>query len=75
MKEIIIDGRKIEPGEKVQINALIARLPTRTPINIPVFVARAKVDGPTLLVMAVATARPARVVVRLPARHRCQWPG
>ena len=52
MKEIVIDGKKILPGEKVQINALIARLPTRTPINIPVFVARSKVDGPTLLVMA-----------------------
>jgi len=52
MKEIVIDGRKILPGEQVQINALIARLPTRTPINIPFFVARAKLDGPTLLVMA-----------------------
>lgn len=52
MKEMVIDGHKIEPGQKLQINALIARLPTRTPINIPVFVARAKVDGPTLLVMA-----------------------
>jgi uncharacterized protein len=52
MKEMIIDGHKIAPGQKIQINALIARLPTRTPINIPVFVARAKVDGPTLLIMA-----------------------
>jgi len=52
MKEIVIDGKKILPGEHAQINALIARLPTRTPINIPIFVARAKKDGPTLLVMA-----------------------
>ncbi len=52
MKEIVIDGKRILPGENVQINALIARLPTRTPINIPVFVSRALVDGPTLLVMA-----------------------
>lgn len=50
--EMIIDGHKIEPGQKLQINALIARLPTRTPINIPVFVARSKVKGPTLLIMA-----------------------
>jgi predicted deacylase len=52
MKEMVIDGHKIEPGQKLQINALIARLPTRTPINIPVFVARSKVEGPTLLMMA-----------------------
>lgn len=49
---MVIDGHKIAPGQKLQINALIARLPTRTPINIPVFVARSKEDGPTLLVMA-----------------------
>ncbi|ELR69673.1 Putative deacylase [Fulvivirga imtechensis AK7] len=52
MPEIIIDGHRVQKGEEVQINALIARLPTRTPINIPVFVSRAKKPGPTLLVMA-----------------------
>lgn len=52
MPEIVIDGHKIARGEELQINALIARLPTRTPINIPVFVSRAKKAGPTLLVMA-----------------------
>ncbi len=52
MKEIIIAGQKIDPGQQTQINALIAKLPTRTPIDIPVFVARSKKDGPTLLIMA-----------------------
>lgn len=52
MKEIVIAGEKVLPGKKIQINALIAKLPTRTPVEIPVFVSRAKVDGPTLLVMA-----------------------
>ncbi|MEQ8927642.1 MAG: succinylglutamate desuccinylase/aspartoacylase family protein [Fulvivirga sp.] len=52
MKEMVIDGHKIAPGQNLQINALIARLPTRTPINIPVFVSRSKKDGPTLLIMA-----------------------
>lgn len=52
MKDIVIDGKHIRPGENVQINALIARLPTRTPINIPVFVSRSKKDGPVLLIMA-----------------------
>lgn len=49
---MVIAGRKIAPGKQVQINALIAKLPTRTPIDIPVFVARSKKEGPTLLVMA-----------------------
>jgi len=52
MKKIEIDGRIVEPGEELQINAVIGRLPTRTPINIPVFVNRAKADGPVLLIMA-----------------------
>lgn len=52
MKKIVIAGQEILPGQRVQINALIAKLPTRTPIDIPVFVARSKKDGPTLLVMA-----------------------
>lgn len=52
MREMIIDGNEIKPGEILQINALIARLPTRTPINIPIFVSRAVEEGPTLLLMA-----------------------
>lgn len=52
MPDIVIDGHKIAKGQEVQINALIARLPTRTPLNIPVFVSRAKKAGPTLLIMA-----------------------
>lgn len=52
MKMIKIDGHEVKPGEELQINAVIGRLPTRTPINIPVFVSRAKEDGPVLLIMA-----------------------
>lgn len=52
MKNIVIDDHEVKPGEQIQINALIAHLPTRTPINIPVFVNRAKKDGPVLLFMA-----------------------
>ncbi|UII27239.1 succinylglutamate desuccinylase/aspartoacylase family protein [Fulvivirga maritima] len=52
MHDIVIDGHKVAPGQELQINALIARLPTRTPINIPVFVSRSTKPGPTLLVMA-----------------------
>ncbi|MDX1627720.1 MAG: succinylglutamate desuccinylase/aspartoacylase family protein [Fulvivirga sp.] len=52
MKKVVIDGQEILPGQEKKINAEIGRLPTRTPINIPVFVNRAKTDGPVLLVMA-----------------------
>ena len=52
MGDIVIDGRVIKPGENYQVNALIGRLPTRTPINIPVLVARSKKEGPVLLIMA-----------------------
>ncbi|MTI19899.1 succinylglutamate desuccinylase/aspartoacylase family protein [Fulvivirga sp. RKSG066] len=52
MRNIVIDGHEVAPGEELQINAVIGRLPTRTPINIPVFVNRAVEDGPVLLIMA-----------------------
>jgi len=47
-----IAGKIVEPGSTVQINANIARLPTRTPIDIPIIVSRSLNPGPTLLLMA-----------------------
>ena len=52
MRRLEIDGTVISPGDQVQINALIGRLPTRTPINIPIFVSRSRKEGPVLLLMA-----------------------
>lgn len=52
MRKLIIDGTEVPPGESRQLNALIGRLPTRTPINIPIFVSRALEEGPTILLMA-----------------------
>lgn len=52
MRKIVIDGHEVPPGKDVQIKATIGKLPTRTPIDIPVFVSRSKEDGPVLLVMA-----------------------
>ncbi len=52
MRKLIIDGTEVPPGESRQLNALIGRLPTRTPINIPIFVSRARKEGPVLLLMA-----------------------
>ena len=44
-------GQEILPGKSVQLNLEVAHLHTRTPIQVPVLVERAKEDGPTVLVM------------------------
>jgi len=49
---MIINNIEVLPGEEKQIYATIAKLPTRTPIDIPIIVSRSKKDGPTLLLMA-----------------------
>lgn len=46
-----IAGVEIAPGEEKQIKANIAKLPTRTNIEIPIIVSRAKKAGPTVLFM------------------------
>ncbi len=46
---MIIAGELVAPGETRQINARIAKLPTRTSIDIPIIVSRSKKDGPILL--------------------------
>ena len=45
-------GQEILPGRGFQLNLEVAHLHTRTPIQVPVLVERAKVDGPTVLIMA-----------------------
>jgi predicted deacylase len=49
--KISIAGRKIAPGAQVQIDAEIGRLPTRTPLDIPVIVSRSKESGPVVLLL------------------------
>lgn len=49
---MVINNVEILPGEEKQINLSIAKLPTRTSIDVPVIVNRAKEAGPTLLLMA-----------------------
>lgn len=51
-KEIIILGQKIEPGKSYQIKIDIARLHTRTKIEVPIIISRAKKAGPTVLISA-----------------------
>lgn len=52
LKEINILGQKIEPGKSYQIKIDIARLHTRTKIEVPVIINRAKKDGPCVLISA-----------------------
>ncbi|MDH5598083.1 MAG: succinylglutamate desuccinylase/aspartoacylase family protein [Cyclobacteriaceae bacterium] len=49
-KPLVIAGITIQPGETKLINAKIARLPTRTTIDIPVIVSLAKKEGKGLLI-------------------------
>ncbi|AFM04883.1 putative deacylase [Bernardetia litoralis DSM 6794] len=51
-KDIVIDGVSIAVGEQKQINLNIAKLPSRTSIDTPVFVYRSKNPGKTLLLIA-----------------------
>jgi len=50
MREIIINGVRIRPGQSINIEIAIARLPTHTLIDLPVFIHRSKIDGPVLLI-------------------------
>ncbi|WP_209330516.1 succinylglutamate desuccinylase/aspartoacylase family protein [Lunatimonas salinarum] len=50
MKEMIINGVRIRPGQSINIDIAIARLPTHTLIDLPVFIRRAKTDGPVVLI-------------------------
>ncbi len=45
-------NKEINPGDSLQLNLETVRLHTRTRIEVPVFVERAKEDGPTLLISA-----------------------
>ena len=50
MKEMVINGVKIRAGQSLNIDIAIARLPTHTLIDLPVFIKRSKEDGPTVLI-------------------------
>jgi predicted deacylase len=52
MKELIIANEPILPGEFKEININIARLPSRTQIDTPIYVYRAMEDGPVLALTA-----------------------
>lgn len=51
-KEIVINGVNILPGQKLKVDIGIARLPSHTLIDLPVYVFRSKNPGPVLLLTA-----------------------
>lgn len=52
MREIKIAGQEIRPGEFKQIDINIARLPSHTVIDTPIYVSRGVEDGPVLALTA-----------------------
>lgn len=52
LKDIIINGQTIKPGQFLEVTLNTYRLPTRTFIEIPVHVFRSNVKGPTILFIA-----------------------
>lgn len=52
MKEVIIGGVAIKPGESKKIDLPVVRLYTDTEIKMPVYVKRARKDGPVMFVSA-----------------------
>jgi uncharacterized protein len=52
MKKVVIAGHEIEPGEFKEININIARLPSHTQIDTPIYVSRSAEDGPVLALTA-----------------------
>ncbi len=49
MGNIVIDGETVRPGETRYLELNVARLPSGTPIDLPVHVIRSKEPGPTVL--------------------------
>ncbi|MGC1240305.1 MAG: succinylglutamate desuccinylase/aspartoacylase family protein [Chryseosolibacter sp.] len=52
MKQITIGNQEVQPGEFKEININIARLPSHTLIDTPIYVSRSPEDGPVLALIA-----------------------
>ena len=51
-KSLVLNGLRIQPGERVLTRLVISRLPSGTVIDVPVHIIRAQEPGPVLLLMA-----------------------
>jgi uncharacterized protein len=52
LKKVFIAGQEIQPGQFTEININIARLPSHTVIETPIYVSRGLEDGPVLALTA-----------------------
>ncbi len=52
MKQLTISNQEIQPGEFREININIARLPSHTLIDTPIYVSRSEKEGPVLALIA-----------------------
>ncbi len=50
MKELLINGVRIRQGQSINIELPIAKLPTHTLIDLPIFIRSAKEEGPVVLI-------------------------
>lgn len=50
MKELVINGIRIRPGQSVNIEIAIAKLPSHTLIDLPIFIKSSKKEGPVVLI-------------------------
>lgn len=50
MKEVVINGVRVRPGQSVNIELPIAKLPTHTLIDLPIFIRSSKNEGPVVLI-------------------------
>jgi predicted deacylase len=50
MKELLINGVRIRQGQSMNIEIPIAKLPTHTLIDLPIFIRSAKEEGPVVLI-------------------------
>lgn len=50
MKELVINGIRIRPGQTLNIELPIAKLPTHTLIDLPIFIRSSKEPGPVVLI-------------------------
>ena len=45
-------GEKIKPGQSAEVSFNVAKLHTRTPVDVPIIIERSKKPGPTILFTA-----------------------
>jgi uncharacterized protein len=50
MRDLLINGVRVMPGQSVNIQIPIAKLPSHTLIDLPIFIRRASMEGPVVLI-------------------------